>query len=116
MARNEYRVLSILTPAAGMSAAKFAAYWRDVHAPLVLDLPHLVGYRQYDALDEIARPARTISGPPINGFAELVFDSLEGRAAAYASVAGRRLTADGANFVAGGRSLHVVRRTLLGET
>jgi uncharacterized protein (TIGR02118 family) len=110
---GEYRVLSVLTPAAGMSPPEFTRYWREVHAPLVLGLPHLIGYRQYDVLDEVVRPARTLTGPPIGGIAELVFDSAEGRAAAYATGAGTRLTADGAHFVAGGRSLHVARRTVL---
>jgi len=110
---GELRVLSLLTPREDLTAAQFTGYWREVHAPLVTELPHLLAYRQYEVVGELARPARTNTGPPVLGVAELVFDSLQGRVDAYASAAGARLTADGANFVSGGRSLHVVRHTIL---
>jgi uncharacterized protein (TIGR02118 family) len=107
------RLLTLLTRRPDISPEAFAEHWRVVHAPLVLALPGLRTYRQYDVLSEIPRAGQTISGPEINGVVELRFDSWAARNSAYAGPAGAALMADGANFVLGGRTIQLNRRTLL---
>ena len=107
------RMLSMFTRRPDLDPVEFHRYWQDVHAPLAAALPGLRGYRQYEVIDEILRPGQVMAGPPIDGVAELVFDSWDERQQAYASAAGAALMADGGNFVHSGRTLRVVRRDIL---
>ena len=77
----------------------FDAYYRDVHSPLALQQPGLIGLTVGHAtsLDP--------SQPPPYLVAELDFDSEEAMNAALASPEGRAAGADLANFATGGFTL-----------
>jgi len=93
----------------GLSHDEFVAYWRDVHAPLVLevaDVLGIVGYRQVHTVAARANRGLQASrgGPePYDGVAEAWFVDLSSALAAFASpegtVAWQRLADDERRFI-----------------
>ena len=61
---------------------RFRRHWLAVHGPLVLRLPGLRSYAQSHVVAALTPGARAMA---IDGFAELAFDSVAARAAAYGS-------------------------------
>ncbi len=87
----------------GMSPEEFHAYWRDVHAPLVLRVP---GLRRYIQCHTLLDTYDAEEPPAFDGVAQLYFDSLEALDAARAAPEWEALTADVPNFLgAGGRGV-----------
>lgn len=73
-----------------MSHDEVMEYWKNDHAEIVRDLPHLTKY----TLGEPLQPEET----EWDGVAELYFDSVEDMQAAFESEAGQRMLEDGPNF------------------
>ncbi len=73
----------------GMSVADFRHYWKDVHYPLVRDLPeikrYVLRYVQSHALDWQPTAPGAPTPQPYDGVAELWFDNAEDLAAAFSS-------------------------------
>lgn len=70
---------------ADMTWDEFSDYWRDVHAPMIVERAEVLGIRRYVQVRTVAAPglhtalqARNGGSPePFDGIAELWFDSLE---------------------------------------
>lgn len=66
-----------------LSHAQFHAYWRDVHAPIVIERAEILGIRRYTHLrsmdDNYSRSLAQKRGSPLafDGVAELWFDARE---------------------------------------
>lgn len=77
-----------------MSAEEFWNYWENVHGPLIGKIPGLIKYIQYhvesERLDEM--------DDPIDGIAELWFDSEEAQKQAYQSPEYQAVVADEPNL------------------
>ena len=69
----------ILRRRPGMAVEEFRKYWRDTHGPLIARLPGLRRYIQYHVASEEADG--TVA--PIDGIAELWFDSPDAQRRAY---------------------------------
>jgi uncharacterized protein (TIGR02118 family) len=92
-----------------MSHDQFTAYWREVHAPLVLEVAEVLGitgYRQIHTTHDKANHGLQASrgGPdPYDGIAEAWFADLASALAAFASPQGRiaweRLAEDERRFI-----------------
>jgi uncharacterized protein (TIGR02118 family) len=67
-----YTVVYALYRREEMSHEEFVAYWRDVHAPIVRDMPGLCGFETI----AVVAPEDML-GEPIDGFAKLSFESRE---------------------------------------
>jgi uncharacterized protein (TIGR02118 family) len=88
----------------GMKLDEFRRYWIEVHGPLGRELPGLRRYVQSHLIDE----AYLYAEPRHDGVAQLWFDSVEALRAAFDSPAGKRLNADGANFIDASVTRHFV--------
>jgi uncharacterized protein (TIGR02118 family) len=88
------KVILLLRRREGMSVEDFRRHWREVHAPLLLQLP---GLRRlvfnYGRSDEAGRP------PAYDGISEDWFASAEAMELAFASPQGEAVAADAPNFV-----------------
>lgn len=88
------KVILLLYRREGMSVEDFRRYWRESHAPLLLQLP---GLRRlvfnYGLSDETGR------APAYDGISEDWFESAEAMQLAFASPAGEAVAADAPNFV-----------------
>lgn len=88
------KVCELLRRRPGMSVEEFQAYWREVHGPIVAELPGLRRYAQSHPL-----PGGYRKGPlPYDGVAELWFDDKEGLRAIAGTHEFARAKADEANF------------------
>lgn len=94
---------------ATLSAEAFQAYWLDRHAPLVAERARALGIRRYVQSHRIEHPAnealRSVRGmlSPLDGLAELWWDSLSDMLSAFSTSegaeAGRAVAEDEAHFV-----------------
>jgi uncharacterized protein (TIGR02118 family) len=87
------KLMYIITPKAGMSRDEFQRYWRETHAPIVKEIPHLERY-----VINVFRPRSDGTSPAIGGVAEQWFASAETMRAAFGTAAAERARADIANF------------------
>lgn len=89
----------------GMTKEAFHAYWRDIHGPLIAAIPGVRRYTQFHVRSEV-----TDSGDrPIDGIAELWFDSEEAQRVAWQSEEYARAVADEPNlFEMNSQSIHPV--------
>ncbi len=62
-----------------MSVEKFRYYWEHIHGPLVAKIPGLIQYVQYHVRSEISDN----TDDPIDGIAELWFESEQAQKKAY---------------------------------
>jgi uncharacterized protein (TIGR02118 family) len=69
----------ILRRKSGMSIEEFRNYWKNIHSPLIAKIPGLIKYVQYHVRSE--RLDNT--DDPIDGIAELWFESEESQRKAY---------------------------------
>ncbi|CAN5273255.1 hypothetical protein BH10PSE19_BH10PSE19_17060 [soil metagenome] len=69
----------ILRRKPGMSVEEFRSYWENVHGPLIAKIPGLIKYIQYHVRSERIDNIED----PIDGIAELWFDSEESQRQAY---------------------------------
>jgi uncharacterized protein (TIGR02118 family) len=74
--------ISLIRRRDDIDAPRFSRHWLDVHGPLVCRLPGLRSYAQSHVIEALTDVARDMA---IDGFAELAFDSVAARAAAYGS-------------------------------
>lgn len=74
--------ISLIRRRDDVDTAQFARHWLNIHGPLVCRLPGLCNYAQSHVTAALTQAARAMA---IDGFAELAFDSLAARAAAYGS-------------------------------
>jgi len=96
-----------------LSPAQFQAYWRDVHAPIVIERAEVLGIERYQQLramdDKASRSMAQKRGcpPAFDGVAELWFDRRESSSEAWrtrARQANEELLADERNFIDFGAS------------
>ncbi len=91
-----------------LSHAQFQAYWRDVHAPIVIERAEILGLRRYNQLrsmdDNYSRSLAQKRGSPpaYDGVAELWFDTRQSPTEEWrnqARKANEELLADEARFI-----------------
>lgn len=93
----------VLRRRADMTPEAFRAYWRDVHGPMIAAIPGVRRYVQYHVRSEID----TRDDDPIDGIAELWFDSEESQRLAWETPEYARAVADEPNlFEMNGHSIH----------
>ena len=93
----------VLRKKPGMSTQQFRRYWKDVHGPLIAALPGLIKYVQYHVRSELIDDA----GTPIDGLAELWFESDEAQKRSYATPEYRAVVSDEPNlFEMSGHYIH----------
>lgn len=98
------KVVITLVRQDGMTPEEFASYWREEHAPLAEQLPHLRRYTISEPLEEDA---------PIDGIAQLFYDSTETFRASMESDVADRVREDSATFTdADAGQQYVVRETV----
>lgn len=104
------KIIFCLRRLPSLSSAEFHSYWRDSHAPLVLERAAALGIRRYvqnrmfeNAVLQPAVAARGGELPPYDGVAELWFDSVEAIQATgntpEGRKAGRELLEDERRFI-----------------
>jgi uncharacterized protein (TIGR02118 family) len=74
--------ISLMRRRDDIDAAQFRRHWLDIHGPMVCRMPGLCSYAQSHVSAALTLTARAMA---IDGFAELAFDSVAARAAAYGS-------------------------------
>jgi len=87
------KYVTVLFRKAGISREEFSSYWKNIHAPILQQIPGLMGYVQNHAL-----PDPEANEPPYDGFGELYFDSLEAMQVGLVSPEGEATLADIPNF------------------
>lgn len=90
-----YKHVGFLTKRPHQPFEEFVEYWRTIHADLAQELP---GLRRY-VLNPVDK--RDYPESPVDGFAELWFDSEEAAEQAWASPAGLDTAADAHSFFVG---------------
>jgi uncharacterized protein (TIGR02118 family) len=88
----------------GMSVEEYQAYWLNVHAPLIAQVPGLRRYVQSHSLPEVYDDYPQA----YDGMAEAWFDDVKAYEAAVASPAWQAAVADAANFIGSGGSRQLV--------
>jgi len=88
------KVIVLLHRREGMSVEEFRRYWRESHAPLLLQLPGLqrlvFNYGQSD---------ETGGAAPYDGISEDWFESAEAMRIAFTSPVGQAIATDAPNFL-----------------
>jgi uncharacterized protein (TIGR02118 family) len=74
--------ISLMRRRDDIDAVRFRRHWLDIHGPLVCRMPGLRSYAQSHVVAALTPAAHAMA---IDGFAELAFDSVAARAAAYGS-------------------------------
>ena len=88
-----------------MTVKEFRNYWKNVHGPLISKIPGLKKYIQYHVHSEISDK----EDAPIDGIAELWFDSKEAQEKAYQSKEYKAVVEDEPNlFEMNSKSIHPV--------
>lgn len=87
---------------------EFDRHWREVHAPLVLQLPGIRRYVQN-------RPIEVGGEPPHDGVSEVWFEDLEALRAATGSAIWPEILADEDNFLAEPTPRSALRLTVVEE-
>ena len=88
-----------------ISVEQFRHYWKNVHGPLIAKIPGLRKYTQYHVRSELLDDTDN----PIDGIAELWFDSEEAQKVAYATPEYAAVVADESNlFAMNSRFVHPV--------
>lgn len=84
----------ILHKLPSMTAQEFGEYWRDKHGPVAKNIPGLRRYVQNHIV-----PGSSQGTPPVDGVAELYFDSAEALQAGLSSPAGKETLDDLPKFL-----------------
>jgi len=74
------KMVATLVRKQGLSPEQFRKHWKEVHGPLVLSLPDMTRHiRRYvqNIPTGMDMPADATGGAPIDGVAEMVFESFE---------------------------------------
>jgi uncharacterized protein (TIGR02118 family) len=88
------KLILLLHRRQGMSRDDFRHYWRERHAPLLVQLPRLTRL-----VSNYPQPDPSAPEPAWDGIAENWFADHETMAAAFASSAGQAVTADSPNLL-----------------
>jgi len=102
-----YKLTFCLRRAPGMTREEFQRYWREEHAPLVMERGEAMEVRRYvqshtcdlPGLHEALQGRNGGSPEPFDGVAELWFESLDGFGTEAARQAGAELLADEQRFI-----------------
>ena len=76
----------------GTSTQEYQTYWHDVHGPIAAKIPGLKGYVQLHGQPDAE------GNLPVDGIAQLTFDSEDAMKAGFASPEGKAALDDVANF------------------
>ncbi|QQP88615.1 EthD family reductase [Skermanella sp. TT6] len=76
----------------GTTTEQYQNYWHDVHGPIAAKIPGLRGYVQKHVQPDAE------GNVPVDGIAELTFDSADAQQAGFASPEGKAALDDVANF------------------
>ena len=88
--------ISLIRRRDDIDAARFGRHWLDIHGPLVCRMPGLRSYAQSHVIASLTDVARDMG---VDGFAELAFDSVAARAAAYGSAELAACDRDSSGFI-----------------
>ena len=92
------KVVLLLSRRGDLSQEEFRSYWREQHAPLLVQLP---GLRRL--VFNYALPGMDGTAPEYDGISEDWFESAEAMQAAFGSPAGQAVFADAPHFLDMGR-------------
>ncbi|HEX2173726.1 MAG TPA: EthD domain-containing protein [Dehalococcoidia bacterium] len=101
------KAVAIIKRRPDLTFQQFVDHWRNVHAPLALQIPGVIKYVQSPALQ---RPGAK-SQPAVDGIAEIWFESIDTYRAGFATPAAEALLADEQNFI----DLNNIIRTFVQE-
>ena len=76
----------------GASTEEYQTYWHDVHGPIAAKMPGLKGYVQLHGQPDAE------GNLPVDGIAQLTFDSEDAMKAGFSSPEGKAALDDVANF------------------
>ena len=89
----------LLTRKKGMSVQEFDRHWLENHAPIAMQVPHVLLYKQHRVVRGETPDDNPSGDFGVDGFAEFIYDSKEGMEEGWASEAGQRAMADVPNFL-----------------
>jgi uncharacterized protein (TIGR02118 family) len=89
-----YKVVWICRFNENLSREQGQKHWREVHAPLVLEVPGIIGYTQNHCVDAVSMALPTGDALIIDGFAEAWWETEEAYEAAMVSPEWKTLNAD----------------------
>lgn len=92
------KLILLVSRRADLSTEGFRSYWREKHAPLLVQLP---GLRRL--VFNYALPGMDGAAPEYDGISEDWFESAEAMQAAFGSPTGQAVFADAPNFLDMGR-------------
>lgn len=92
------KYLALLRKKPDWTDEAFREHWKQVHGPLVAQLPGLVKYVQYHVHSQIATNTEQVD-EPIQGIAEMWFESEAALQQAMASPLGQQIAKDVAEFL-----------------
>jgi uncharacterized protein (TIGR02118 family) len=97
---GQVRNLTVLTRRADLTPAEFNRHWREVHAPMVAELPGVLRYSQHHVLDSATRAGYPTQDYEIDGMVDFRFANEEAMTSAFDSDLGRALMDDAKHFIA----------------
>ena len=107
------KTLTLLVRRDDWTHDEFVKYWQDVHGPIAREVKQIRRYVQSEFLDEIIRQDVEEIALPVDGVAEVWYDSVESMQEARQSPQGKALLADGAKFVGRSRTLILQEREFI---
>jgi uncharacterized protein (TIGR02118 family) len=114
--RNMVKYMAFLNRKDAMSVEDFRRYWLDVHVPLALETPHLLGYRASPTMFSANGDSLLKAIPdsaPFDGVAEMWFDDLESFESAFRDKHWEKLRLDYYGNFAQGLMQVLVKENLL---
>jgi uncharacterized protein (TIGR02118 family) len=107
------KTITILVKRDGWTKEEFTKHWQEVHGPLALAVKGFRRYVQSECVDQIIRKDIVELDFPVDGIAEVWYDSQEAMMAARRSPEGQALLADGAKFIGRSRTIVVSEREVM---
>jgi uncharacterized protein (TIGR02118 family) len=111
---TEIKQLTLLQRKEGLSQEEFQRYWRNVHAPLVRELPYVLSYTQHHVTASSPRSGYAAPQVAVDGVVEFVFESAEGARKAFEGPEGRAALDDAENFISAMLVLSVTSHPVIG--
>lgn len=99
------KTLTILVRRDDWTHEEFVKYWQEVHGPIARHVKQIRRYVQSEFLEEVIRKDIEEINLPVDGIAEVWYDSIESMREARQSTEGQALLADGAKFIGRARTL-----------
>lgn len=107
------KYFSLLRKKPNWTEEEFRYHWKHVHGPLLSKLPGLVKYVQYHVRSQVSPDVEQVD-EPIQGIAEMWFESDEALQQAMSSPDGQRVAKDAAELL--GKSNHFDHLLKIEET